>query len=248
MTDTDGAIQSKISEYWSRQGVTYDFHQLDQLRHDAVRQAWIDIWRRTLPAPPVKVLDVGTGTGHVSLMLAELGYAVNGIDLAKGMLEQAWIKAARMPRNAPILEIGDAVSPDFSPASFDVLTARYVLWTLRTPEVALANWRTLLRPGGLLVAIDSTWFPDGIHRSTPDVPSDPAEKAAFGTLYDDAVMSVLPLAEARTIEDTADTVRAAGFGDVTVTPLHEILELDQKYGVSPGHNVQLQYLITATAE
>lgn len=236
----DGGVQSNISAYWSRHADSYDAHQLERLRHDEVHQTWLNVWRRALPPPPATVLDVGTGTGHVSLLLAELGYSVYGIDLAEGMLDHARAKAARLPFAPPILTIGDAVAPDFPPHSFDVITARYMLWTLRTPAIALANWRQLLRPGGRLTAVDSTWFPDGIR-------SDPAsaKEADFQHLYDDEVLTVLPLAQAISIDATADLVREAGFADVTVTALDDVLELDRKYGVAPGHHVQTQYLITA---
>jgi SAM-dependent methyltransferase len=190
------------------------------------------------------VLDVGTGTGHVALLLAGLGYDVTGIDLAEGMLAKAREKAAALS-NPPALRLGDAVAPDFPPASFDVVTSRYVLWTLRTPQNAAANWRALLRPGGVLAAVDSTWFPAGIH---PAGDTTPLERLpSFRELYDRDVLSLLPLAEATGIEATADVVRAAGFADVTVTPLPEILDLDRRYGVADGHEARLQFLITGTA-
>jgi SAM-dependent methyltransferase len=44
------------------------------------------------------------------------------------------------------------------PASFDVVTSRHFLWTLREPAKAMASWRNLLRPGGRLVAVDGFWF------------------------------------------------------------------------------------------
>lgn len=229
-------IQENINRYWTRRADSYDAHHVEQIGRPDIRTGWTNVWRRALPAPPARVLDVGTGTGHVSLLLAELGYDVVGIDLSEGMLGKAREKAAALP-NPPDLRIGDAVAPDFAAGSFDVVASRYVLWTLRTPETALRNWRRLLRPGGLLAAVDSTWFPDGVR-----APS------SFRDSYDDDVLSVLPLAEATSIDATADVVRAAGFTDVTVTPLTEILALDRRYGVAEGHEVRLQFLITGRAD
>ena len=228
-------IQDNINRYWTGRAASYDAHHVRQFGNAEIRAGWTDVWTRALPAPPARVLDVGTGTGHVSVLLAGLGYAVTGIDLAEEMLARAREKAATLP-NPPDLLLGDAVAPEFPPGSFDVVTSRYVLWTLRTPEEALRNWLALLRPGGLLAAVDSTWFPAGVHPS-----------GAIAELYDRDVLSLLPLAEATSIEATADAVRAAGFTGVTVTPLTEILALDRRYGVAEGHEVRLQFLITGRA-
>lgn len=135
--------------------------------------------------------------------------------------------------SSPTLQLGDAVAPGFPPSSFDVITSRYVLWTLRDSGVALENWRTLLRPGGTLAVADSTWFPGGIHAGAAAQPGSKQEE--FRTLYDARVIAALPLAEARTIDDTVALVRAAGFADVAVTPLHEVLELDRLLEVAEGH-------------
>lgn len=241
--NTDSVVQAKISQYWTQRAESYDEFQMSQLRNDAIRQAWLRVWRQALPAPPVDVLDVGTGTGHVALLLAELGHKVTGIDHAEGMLERARAKAAALPSNAPTFALGDAVAPDFTPGSFDAITARYVLWTLRTPERALENWRQVLRPGGVLAAVDSTWYPEGIDSG----PTDGDAQPIFRRLYTDQVLSALPLAQAKTIDETVERVRAAGFSKVALTPLREIFELDQKYGVAPGHKVQMQFLITGVA-
>ncbi len=114
------------------------------------------------------------------------------------------------------------------------------MWTLRDPGAALENWRRLLRPGGVLALVDSTWFPDGLEAaSATDVADD------FLRLYDDEVREALPLAAARTIEDTRVLVERAGFVDVEVRPLTTILDLDRRYGVAPGHHVQTKYLVRA---
>ncbi|MGB3859979.1 MAG: hypothetical protein WA912_12070, partial [Ornithinimicrobium sp.] len=63
--------------------------------------------------------------------------------------------------------------------------------------------------------------------------------------YNDDVTRELPLAAASTIHDTAQLIQDAGFTNVTVTPLTEILELDRQHGVSPGHDLQTQFMITA---
>ena len=107
------------------------------------------------------------------------------------------------------------------------MVGRYVMWTLRDPAAAVPSWVRLLRPGGVVAMVDSTWFTDGLVN-----------------LYGDRPDATLPLADARSIEDTAAVLEQGGLVDVRVTPLESILELDRQHGVAPGHDVQLQYVLT----
>lgn len=236
LTQTATSVQANLNAYWTERAPLYDAHQQrpERLARDVA--AWSEIWREALPDAPADVLDLGTGSGFVAFVHAALGHRVTATDLAEGMVEIARDRAATMA-GAPDFRIGDAVAPDFAPGSFDAITNRYVMWTLREPEEALANWRRLLRPGGVLAVVDSTWFPEGLDANpTP----------GFAQWYDEHVRRALPLAEARSIEATVELVRSAGFRDVTVTPLTSILELDREYGVAPGHDVTLQFLVRAT--
>lgn len=191
--------------------------------------------------PPADILDLGTGTGQVSLLLAELGHRVTGTDLAEGMLDLARRKAHGLT-NPPTLLSGDAVDPAFAPRSFDVVTTRYLLWTLREPARALANWRALLRPGGRLVVVDSTWHDAGLHAGPEPEPG--SEGHDFRTLYDRVVAAALPLAEATDIEATAQFIRDSGYVEVGVNPLPEVLQAEVA-AVDPDVETRLQYLISA---
>lgn len=238
-------VQANITAYWHLHAEAYDAHPLSQIHMGPARAAWAAIWQAALPPVPADILDVGAGTGQVTLLLAELGHRVTGIDLAEGMLELARRKSAGMA-NPPRFQIGDAVVPPFPPNSFDAVTSRYLLWTLREPLRALTNWRQLLRPGGRLVAVDSTWYAGGFPRDGGG--EDFAHKAEFLELYSEDVVAALPLAEADTIEAMAALVRQAGFGDVQVIPLHEIERIERTLRPDPGIAVQLQFMITARGE
>ncbi len=219
-------LQDSINHYWTDRAPGYDAYQQRPERRDLDLAAWSRVWTDALPPAPADVLDVGTGSGHVAFLLAGLGHRVTGIDLADGMLAIAQERAAGTA-GAPRFLAGDAVAPDFAPASYDAVVGRYVMWTLRDPDAAAASWVRLLRPGGVVAMVDSTWFTDGL-----------------GALYGDRPEGELPLADARSIEETADVLRRAGLVDVTITPLEEMLELDRQHGVAPGHDVQLQYLLS----
>ncbi|QVQ53022.1 class I SAM-dependent methyltransferase [Spiractinospora alimapuensis] len=233
--------QSNITGYWDHRAESYDAFQTRRLRNDEIRRAWLSVWARHLPASPARILDAGTGPGHMARLLTELGHSVIGIDASQGMIDRARAHArvhSAPTGTSPEYLRADAVAPDFPPNSFDVVTSRYVLWTLRTPEEALANWLRLLRPGGRLVCVDSTWFPDGVRAGgTGD--------ASFRSRYDDQVLARLPLAESDTIEDTAAAVRRAGFAATTVTPLPELLELDHRHGVARDHEPRIQFVVSA---
>lgn len=229
MTDptTDPAVlQDSINAYWTERAPSYDAYQQRPERRDLDVEVWDRVWSAALPPAPADVLDVGTGSGHVARLLAGLRHRVTGIDLSEGMLEIARQHAAR-DAYPPRFLLGDAVAPDFADESYDAVVGRYVMWTLRDPEAAVARWLRLLRPGGVVAMADSTWFTDGL-----------------GDLYGERPDGHLPLADARSIDEVADAMRRGGLVDVTVTPLDEVLELDRAHGVAPGHDVQLQYVLT----
>ncbi|MFI5933805.1 class I SAM-dependent methyltransferase [Actinoplanes sp. NPDC051494] len=218
------SVQDRINGYWTGRAPAYDDYQQRPERVAADTAAWSRVWSQALPVAPADVLDVGTGSGQVAMVLAGLGHRVTGIDLADGMLDRARAHAATVD-NPPDIRRGDAVHPDFPPAGFDAVVSRYLMWTLREPRVALENWIRLLRPGGTIAVVDSTWFPRGVD------------------IYDDAVRAALPLAAATSIQQTVTVLEQAGLTEVTLTPLTTILDLDREYGVADNHDVQLQYLV-----
>ena len=239
-TDTvrDTALQARIDDYWDHRARVYDDAQHVGGRDAVDRELWGRVWDAALPAPPARVLDLGTGSGHAAFVLAALGYEVTGLDSSAGMLEIARARAAEpgTEGEAPAFVLGDACEPDLDEATVDVVTSRYLMWTLREPLAALRRWHRLLRPGGVLAVVDSTWFDAGIEGSPPE----------FIESYGE-VMDELPLAAAGTIDATAELVVAAGYSDVTVTPLTEVLAVDEQLGVAPGHRPRLQYLVRGTA-
>jgi SAM-dependent methyltransferase len=204
-------VQSKINDLWdgaSREYDTRPSHGIHDGRHEA---AWKDALRALLPRPPADVLDVGTGTGVIALLLADLGYNVRGVDLSAGMLQQARIKAQSAGRDVRF-EHGDAMDPGGPSASVDVVISRHVLWTLTDPARALRNWLHLLRPNGRLVIIDGLWA------SEPDDNDD--------RLGD--ITSSLPLMRpSATLDDVTALVERAGFTRVNVSDLAEIDRLER---------------------
>jgi ubiquinone/menaquinone biosynthesis C-methylase UbiE len=109
--------------------------------------------------PGRRVLDVGCGTGGVTLACAARGADVVGIDASAGMLEVARGKAADRPPGGEVelLELGAMELEDrFGEASFDAVVSCLVMSELLPEErrYVLATARSRLRPGGVLVIAD----------------------------------------------------------------------------------------------
>jgi SAM-dependent methyltransferase len=142
---------------WDAQAATFDEEPDHGLRDPAVRAAWAELLRRHLPAPPADVVDLGSGTGSLAVLLADAGYRVEGLDLSAPMVAAAVAKAHAAGVDAAFRQ-GDAAAPPYPAASADVVLSRHVLWALPDPDDALRRWVELLRPGGRLVLVEGRWF------------------------------------------------------------------------------------------
>jgi SAM-dependent methyltransferase len=144
-------------ETWDAAAETFDQEPDHGLADPDCRSAWRDLLVAALPAPPSRVADLGCGTGTLSLLLAEAGHTVTGVDFSPAMVERARAKAG----HAAQFHVGDAAAPPLAPASYDVVLCRHVLWALPDPAAALERWVGLLAPGGRLVLVEGRWHTGG---------------------------------------------------------------------------------------
>jgi ubiquinone/menaquinone biosynthesis C-methylase UbiE len=105
---------------------------------------------------PLRILDVGCGTGYFSILLAREGHDVTGIDLTPSMIENAKILAREEQVSCTFLAM-DAEKPEFPSDSFDVVITRNLTWTLPHVEQAYQEWLRVLKPGGILLNFDANY-------------------------------------------------------------------------------------------
>jgi SAM-dependent methyltransferase len=141
---------------WDAEAEAFDEAADHGLRDPAVRAAWRSLLVSLVPAPPARVADLGCGTGTLSLLLADEGHAVDGVDFSPAMVTRA--RAKGEGRRDVRFVVGDAAAPALVRAAYDVVLCRHVLWALPDPAAALRRWVDLLAPGGRLVLVEGRWF------------------------------------------------------------------------------------------
>ncbi len=122
-----------------------------------------------LPAD-LRVLDIGTGSGLLPLLLAEDGAKqVVGIDISPEMLELAEYMRLSYPGEAStraIFRLAPAHALPFREEMFDAVTCRVVLNHVRHPERILREIVRVLRPGGILVLGELLGVDNPVKRAT----------------------------------------------------------------------------------
>jgi 2-polyprenyl-3-methyl-5-hydroxy-6-metoxy-1,4-benzoquinol methylase len=147
-------------EFWDTQAASFDEQPDHGLLDGDVRSAWADLLLPLLPPPGAAVVDLGCGTGSLSVLLAQAGYDVRGLDLSDQMVALARSKAAAAGVTA-VFEQGDASAPPYPPGSADVVLVRHVLWALPDPTAAVRRWSELLGPAGMLLLVEGRWWTGG---------------------------------------------------------------------------------------
>jgi len=105
-----------------------------------------------------RVLDLGCGTGALTLRAARRGAQVKGIDVNPEMLEvaRAQVQKAGLAERVELVEMGVAELDGEKPQSYDAVMTGLCLSELSHDEIryTLEQVRRILRPGGLLLIAD----------------------------------------------------------------------------------------------
>lgn len=107
----------------------------------------------------VKVLDIGTGAGFLSMTCAQEGCIVTGIDISSEMIKYAHTLAQDIKIPATF-KVMDAEHLHFDDATFDLVIARNVTWLMLDPLRAYKEWLRVLKPKGHLINFDADYGKD----------------------------------------------------------------------------------------
>jgi len=105
---------------------------------------------------PARVLDLGTGGGHVAFRAAHHADQVVAYDLSDQMLRAVETEASRRGHANIVTRQGPAEALPFEDASFDAVLTRFSAHHWHDVPRALAEARRVLKSGGLAVFIDVT--------------------------------------------------------------------------------------------
>ncbi len=218
-------LYERIRTWWDEDAETYDASAGHAISDPVERAAWRAALLRSLPPAPASVLDVGAGTGALTLLAAELGYRVTALDLSAGMLGKAREKAAAADLDVTFA-IGPAEEPPEGP--FDAVMERHVLWTLADPAGTLRRWRERMVPGGRLAVFEGSWGGEGPLVAATDALRGIASRILGVTNddhhgpYPDDVLRHLPLRQTTSPAPFVEAIEAAGWCRVRITRLRDV--------------------------
>jgi ubiquinone/menaquinone biosynthesis C-methylase UbiE len=144
---------------FNRWAETYDQSVLNHLLFHRCYMKFIEYILRyySQVESPIRLLDVGCGTGTFAAMLAEtnLKVAPTGLDMAERMCQLARVKsrAVGLERSTDFVT-GDSEHLPFPEGSFDMITCSNSFHHYPHQDKVLREMLRVLRPGGRVVIID----------------------------------------------------------------------------------------------
>lgn len=108
---------------------------------------------------PLKIADIGCGTGASTLLLAkELNAQVTAVDFLPEFLEELQIRASNLGVADQITTLCCSMDAlPFADEEFDVIWSEGAVYNMGF-EAGLSAWKRFLKPGGKLIVSEITWL------------------------------------------------------------------------------------------
>ena len=221
-------LKDDIREYWSKRAETFDLSPGHEIFGDDERAAWHTLIRRHLGKGEGRaVLDLASGTGVISRLLAETGFKVTGLDFSEPMLERARQKHGKLKTGATFL-IGDAEDTRQPDGHFDAIATRHLVWTLPDPRAAFADWFRVLKPGGKVLIVDTDMAARSLRQRLlrklaawlRAVAPHPAVTHGVDRETHNRILEQVHFARGARAEDIAALLAEAGFEDIVIDRDH----------------------------
>ena len=158
VTVIDKDMSRRIKTYWGIQSDSFKKTRINELADNEIGRRWLDTFHTYFPAPKekLKILDVGTGAGYFSILLANHGHITTCVDLTPEMILAAKELAVSYHTTVDF-QVMDAMDLSFSNNTFDVIVTRNLTWTLPDIPKAYHEWFRVLRQGGVLMNFDANY-------------------------------------------------------------------------------------------
>ena len=144
-------IKRDIHAFWDNPDRKYDEFKGHGIHSESEKELWRQVFSHLIDGiKKPRILDMGTGTGFLALILGGMGYDVTGADWSENMMAQAEAKVAGTNLNIEFFK-EDAESLSFSDNFFDFVVSRHLIWTLLKPKNAIKEWARVTKKDGKII-------------------------------------------------------------------------------------------------
>jgi SAM-dependent methyltransferase len=144
------SLKTRLKTIW----MAGDYDRFSRYMENGARE----FYERLNVAPGCQLLDVGCGSGQLSLIAAKDGLDVTGVDIASNLVERARARAQAEGLRARFEE-ADAESLPFEDASFDVVVSLIGAMFAPRPDLVAKELLRVCTPGGTIAM--ANWTPQG---------------------------------------------------------------------------------------
>lgn len=152
MNQTNGSYQ------FDRFVPTIQNREIERLNYQSqvLHDLDLQIWQKAGLEPTMRVLDLGCGTGKISLEMARFlnGGSLVGVDRSPAMVAAAETRAREEEIKNATFYLGSSDRLEFTEATFDCVCARLLFQHLSDSQPTLREIFRVLKPGGIACLTD----------------------------------------------------------------------------------------------